>query len=260
MRKRQPVWDKAQSLLHKDDKGKARMENAYGKLEYVKEEEKENQGQKRNGFVLEAKEAPGTPLHTEKEKRLQLDKVSKVKMKDERFLYAEEKPFREQAFFYDISEWEKSRDFMNCMKRMLKERGHQTLKDTFGFLEQSPERLEKESLQKERAKELSLEEFASLNHELDALNERLMKKEAKERQLYAQLQLMIDRGKEGRENEEAKSWTYQEAFQTDRKLWEADTDGEGIAEGQTEPEDEGNGTEGGKPEEEQAEAGFSCKN
>ena len=235
MRKERPMWDKAQALIHKDDKGQTQMENAYGKLRYVKED-REEQTRKKNGFILEAKEAPGTPLHTEKEKHLRLDKVSKVKMKGERFLYAQEKPFKEQAFFYDISEWEKSREFMQCMKRMLKEKGHRTLKNTFGFLEQSPERLEKEGLKMERAKKLSLEEFAALNHELDSLNDRLQKKEAKERQLYAELQLMIDRGKEEREKDKAADWDMQKAVLTGRGLSGTDMDG-GRTEEQSEQDE-----------------------
>lgn len=187
-------WEKGQSIHHKDDRGRFQIENTYGRLQYIKES---SYGDKRKeGFLIEAKEAPGTPGHTEKEKHIDLEALKKVRLKGERFLYSSEKPFQNQAVFYDITEKERSREFMACMKRMLSEYGHRTLKDTFGFMEQDPERLEKKALEQERLRELTLEEFDLVNKQIDRLNDRIQKKEAKERQLKDELQLMIDRGKE----------------------------------------------------------------
>lgn len=194
MERKQQRWEKGQSMLHRDDKGRFRIENAYGRLEYVKEDSRQKDA--KNGFVLEAREAPGTAGHTEKEKHLDLKAVKDADFKEERFLYTSEKPFREQAVFYDVREWERSREFMACMKSLLDECGHQTLKSTFGFLEQKPERVLKQMLERERLQSLSLEEFDLVNKQLDTLNTCIQKKEAEERKLCAWLQLMIDRGKE----------------------------------------------------------------
>ena len=188
-------WEKGQAVPHKDDKGRFQIENAYGRLRYIKENPA--QSKEKEGFLLEAKEAPGTPVHTEKEKHIDLEALKKVKLKGERFLYSSETPFENQAVFYDITEWERSREFMECMKRMLGRYGHRTLKDTFGFMEQEPDRSWKEVLEQERLKKLTLEEFDSVNKQIDTLNDRIQKKETRERQLCAELQLMIDRGKEG---------------------------------------------------------------
>lgn len=187
-------WEKGQAVAHKDDKGRFQIENAFGRLQYIKKDPAQNK--EKEGFLLEAKEAPGTPVHTEKEKHIDLEALKKVKLKGERFLYSSETPFQNQAVFYDITEWERSRELMECMKRMLSEYGHRTLKDTFGFMEQEPDRFWKEVLGQERLKKLTLEEFDSVNKQIDSLNDRIQKKETKERQLRAELQLMIDRGKE----------------------------------------------------------------
>ena len=61
-------WEKGQSIHHKDDKGRFQIENTYGRLQYIKEDSA--QFEKKEGFLLEAKEAPGTPGHTEKEKHI----------------------------------------------------------------------------------------------------------------------------------------------------------------------------------------------
>lgn len=203
-----PRWEKGQAVLHREDQERPAVTNAYGSLTYIKEEKKENKTENktgyqsrypkekaRQGFVIEAREAPGTPVHTEREKHLSMKSIKKVKGRDERFLYSTEFPFRDQAFFYDVTEKKKSRKFLDCIKRMLEEQGHMTLQDAFGFLEQEPERLEKQRLEKERLRELTLEEFDTMNKRIDDLNGRLLKKEAKERQLCSELQLMIDRSR-----------------------------------------------------------------
>ncbi len=195
MERKQPRWEKGQSLLHKESREGFWQENVFGKMEYVKEERK---GKEKKGFVMKAKESPGTPLHREKEKHLELDKVKKVKMKRERFLYASGAPFRNQAIFYQVTEWERSQEFLQCIKDMMKEYGHRTLEEAFGFLDQGPERGEKRELMKEQRGQLSLEEFCSLNHDLEIVESRIRKKEAKERQMCGELQLMIDREKEQR--------------------------------------------------------------
>lgn len=194
MERKQQRWEKGQSMLHRDDRGRFRIENAYGRLEYIKEDSRKAGA--KNGFAVEAKEAPGTAGHTQKEKHLDLKAVKDADFKEERFLYTNEKPFRDQAVFYDVRQWERSRDFIACMKSLLDERGHETLKSTFGFLEQRPERALKQMLEDERLQSLSLEEFDHVNKRLDILNTCIQKKEAEERKLCAQLQLMIDRGKE----------------------------------------------------------------
>lgn len=187
-----PRWEKGQAVLHIEDRERPGITNAYGSLRYTKEDRKERA---RQGFVIEAREAPGTPVHTDREKHLSLNSVKKVRYGSERFLYASELPFRSQSFFYDTGEKNKSREFLDCIKYMLEEQGHKTLKDAFGFLEQAPERLEKQRLEKERLRELTLEEFDSINKRIDDLNGRLLKKEALERQMCSGLQLMIDRGR-----------------------------------------------------------------
>lgn len=194
-------WEKGQAICHKDERGRFQIENTYGRLQYIKESPSKDKS--KEGFLLEAKEAPGTPGHTEKEKHIDLEALKKVKLKGDRFLYSSEKPFHNQAVFYDITDKERSRDFMVCMKRMLGEYGHRTLKDTFGFMEQEPQRLEKKMLEQERLKELTLEEFDLVNKRIDTLNDRIQKKEAKERQLRDELQLMIERGKEGQKDTKA---------------------------------------------------------
>lgn len=204
MERKQPRWEKGQSVLHKDDK-KFKIENAYGGLRYAKEDISE--GQKREGFAVEAKEAPGTPGHTEKEKHLELTKMKKVKMGGERFLYASGTPFRNQALFYDVERWERGREFLESMKEMLGTFHNSTMENTFGFLEQEPERLQKQMLEQRRRQELTLEEFHDLNGTLDHLNSSLQKKEASERQLCTQLQQMLDQRKEEeQEKEQKKDW------------------------------------------------------
>ena len=78
MERRQPRWEKGQSLLHKEHRERFRQENVFGKLEYVTEEKERREKKEgapkervKKGFVMEAKESPGTPLHGEKEKRLE---------------------------------------------------------------------------------------------------------------------------------------------------------------------------------------------
>ena len=76
-------WESGQAILHRESsepqKTKHRrmpgetkksepetIKNSYGKLNYLHQEKKRKQ--QTHGFSLEALEAPGTPLHTEKEK------------------------------------------------------------------------------------------------------------------------------------------------------------------------------------------------
>lgn len=213
-------WEKGQAILHTEDREKPGVANTYGSLRYMEEDRKEGKsrrkgragyrdrytrgstdltrsrhenGRKRQGFVMEAREAPGTSLHTDREKHFSPESPKKVRCREERFLYSSELPFRNQSFFYDISEKKKSREFLECMKCMLEEQGHTTLQDAFGFLEQEPERLKRQRLEKNRLREMTLQEFHAVNRRIDDLNGRLRKKEARERQLCSQLQLMIER-------------------------------------------------------------------
>lgn len=194
-------WEKGQAILHKDDKDKEKpaVTNTYGVLRYEKDKKSAKEG-----FIVEAKEAPGTPVHTYREKHLSLENMKRVKENDDRFLYSSEVPFRNQSFFCDVREENKSGELLDCMKRLLKEQRHGTLKDLFGFLDQDPERAEKQFLEKERLRSLTLEEFDIVNKRIDELNGRLCKKQAKERQLCSELQLIIDR-KERRKNKESDS-------------------------------------------------------
>lgn len=193
-----PKWEKAQAILHKKENGRFEMENTYGRLRYSKKnpDGKRGRPQKKKGFALEAKEAPGTLGHAEDEKRFKPDKMKKVSMKDERFLYAAGTPFKNQAVFYDISEYERSREFLDCMKRLIRERRHRTLQDTFGFLEHDSDRQLRQQLIRERKKDPVLQEFTALNHRIDKLSGHILKKEAKERQMQKDLQAMLDREKQ----------------------------------------------------------------
>lgn len=195
----QPRWEKGQSILHKDDRENFEVRNSYGRLRYIKEERRE--GQSREGFALEAFEAPGTPVHTYREKHLEPSGMKKVRTKTERRLYASEVPLRNQAVFYRMDQRRKSRDLLKCLKQLLRVQGHQTLQDAFGFLEQRQDRVEREELRAERFRELTSEEFGRINRELDTLNDRILKKEAKERQLCTELQLMTDRRKAQKQKE-----------------------------------------------------------
>lgn len=217
--RKQPRWDNAQSILHeKDRKGEqeqreVEVKNAYGSLRYVKENKE--QGTKKEGFILEALEAPGTLTHTYQEKHLKMASMKQIREREERFLYASGVPFKSQAIFYDVREKRRSREFLDCLKQMLKSRGHRTLKDTFGFLCQDTERLLKQNLERERLRKLTLEEFDVINKEIDMLNSRIRKKEAKERQLCDRLQLMIDR-KEGKETQR-EDFTYRRIQKSGKK-------------------------------------------
>lgn len=217
---KEPRWDLGQSILHREhqetkkrDKEQKTYEvrNAYGRLEYRRKDKKT--AQEREGFALEALEAAGTPVHTEKEKHIDRTSMKKINHGEKKTLFASETPLRNQALFYDMSGSKKSADFLKCMKQLIHRRGHQTLKDAFGFLEQEPERLELlarresdkgllpqekegettfDAPEKESQDNLCLEEFSQKNKRIDTLNSRLLRKEAKERQLRSELQVMLD--------------------------------------------------------------------
>lgn len=198
-------WEKGQAIFHKKEyekkKGKKRgrrekfeAANAYGSLRYV---EREFDGQARHGFILEAKEAPGTLGHTEQEKHLPAEGLHKVRWKEESPLYAAGAPFGNQAFFFDVSVQERSRDFLECLKDMVRTQGHRTVKDTFGFLEQDSDRWQKAQLigEGEGMQEKSLEEFEAFHRRMNELNSRIQQKEERERQMCGELQRMLDREK-----------------------------------------------------------------
>ncbi len=191
-------WESGQAILHretckdiendKDDKV-YEIKNSFGKLDYVKKDGK--RGLDKEGLILEAFEAPGTPVHTEKEKHLNPSTMKKVNNNDRKKLYASEVPFHNQAFFYEMSGPKKSAVFLKNMKMLIHRQGHQTLQDAFGFLDQEAERTELKRM-KECQNELLPEEFNRENKRMDALNSRLLRKEAKERQLCNELQVMLD--------------------------------------------------------------------
>lgn len=190
-----PRWDSSSSILHREptehrkDNNIYDIKNSYGRLHYLKKDRHAEQNQE--GLTLEALEAPNTRIHTEKEKHLDHDTMKKITHGDKQMLYASEVPLRSQALFYDMSCGEKSADFLACMKEIVKRQGHQTLTDAFGFLDQEPERRKLE-MQREDPHYSRPEEFDQENKHTDILNNRLRKKEAKERQLCSELKIMLD--------------------------------------------------------------------
>ena len=117
--------------------------------------------------------------------------MKKVNNGDRKKLYASEVPFHNQAFFYEMSGAKKSGAFLKCMKMLVHRQGHQTIQDAFGFLDQEAEQRELEAL-KENRNELFSDESGRVNKKMDALTSRLQRKEAKERQLCNELQVMLD--------------------------------------------------------------------
>lgn len=226
-----PRWDSGQAILHREngksetrklEAGKSetresqkdneayRVQNSFGTLRYLKKGKKKDggaigrEGFAQEGFAIEAFEAPGTPVHTDKEKHLDRRTMKKIRQNDKQALFASETPLRDQALFFDMKGGKKSADFISYLKELLQRQGHQTIEDTFGFLDQKPERMELEMLKAEQKESLTPEKN-QLDKELrpeerqetaskraDTLNSRLRRKEAKERQLYNELQLMLD--------------------------------------------------------------------
>lgn len=216
-------WESGQAVLHSESvkpqehkEGQRendrnletyRVQNSYGTLRYLKKDKK--RGETREGFAVEAIEAPNTRIHTDAEKHLNRKSIKKVKQNDKQTLYASELPLRDQALFLDMRGGKKSIDMIQYMKALVQEQGHQTLKDAFGFLDQEEERAELEAL-KEKRNTPEEKDFATLedlisqkehkledNKRIDTLNSRLRRKEALERQLRNELQVMLDqRGRE----------------------------------------------------------------
>lgn len=206
-------WDSGQAILHREaaanqrereaqkDNESYRVKNSFGTLRYLKKEKKKGG---REGFAVEAFEAPGTPVHTEKEKHLDRRTMKKIRQNDKQALFASETPLRDQALFFDMRGGKKSIDLINYMKELLYRQGHQTLEDTFGFLDQEPERMELKALKSQTKESLTPEENEmdrqlfpedrqdTASKRMDSLNSRLLRKEAKERQLCSELQLMLD--------------------------------------------------------------------
>lgn len=278
---KKPRWDSGQSILHKENRDTKKQEkeqktyevkNAYGKLDYRKKDRKN--GQQREGFALEAFEAAGTPVHTEKEKHIDRTSMKKVSHGNKKTLFASETPLRNQALFYEMSGSKKSADFLKCMKQLIHQRGHQTLKDAFGFLEQEPEQLELLA-QREMGKGLSpqkkegetafaaqekdsqnipsLEEFSQRNKRIDTLNSRLLRKEAKELQLRNELQAMLDeRTKKKQSTSTLKhAIEHQEKQQEQNEKRSHDISRTRLV--QPETEDSGAALEGGKEEQDDEE-------
>lgn len=208
-------WESGQAILHREfqqeqDEKAYGVKNSFGRLDYLKKGRKP--GQDKEGLSLEAFEAPGTPVHTEKEKHLDRSSMKKMNHGERSKLYASEVPFHNQAFFYEMSGAKKGAAFLKCMKKLIHQQGHQTLKDTFGFLDQEEERLELKRLEENQNEHLP--EGSGLDYKrIDTLNGRLLRKEAMERQLCSQLQLMLDeRTREGRDGEKIRQ-TPEEAGQ-----------------------------------------------
>lgn len=225
--KKESRWDSGQAILHKEagkkqderdpqkDSDAYRVTNSYGTLRYFKKGKKDSD---KEGFAIEAFEAPGTPIHTEKEKHLNRQTMKKIKQNDKQTLFSSEVPLRNQALFFNMTGMKKSTDLLAYMKELLRRQGHQTLKDTFGFLDQEPERMELEALKSEAMKSEQTDSL-SAQRRIDTLNSRLHRKEAKERQLCNELQLLIDQRtrKDVLGAFENHSHTEQEKTQKDKK-------------------------------------------
>lgn len=204
-------WESGQAVLHSEsvkpqehkedqrendrDLETYRVQNSYGTLRYLKKDKK--RGETREGFAVEAIEAPNTRLHTDAEKHLDRKSIKKVKQNDKQTLYASELPLRDQALFLDMRGGKKSVDMIQYMKMLVQKQGHQTLKDAFGFLDQESERAELEALREKRKNPEEEEQRDADNERINTLNSRLLRKEAMERQLRNELQVMLDqRGRE----------------------------------------------------------------
>lgn len=247
---KKPRWESGQAILHKDNPETARQQedqksyevkNSYGRLKYLKKDEKN--GQDKEGFALEAFESPGTPVHTEKEKHIDRATMKKISSGNEKTLFASETPLRSQALFYEMPISKKSTAFLNCMKKLVHQRGHQTLHDAFGFLEQEPERQELD-VQKERKTDLSPEEFEQKSNRINTLNSSLLRKEAKERQLCSELQTMLDQRTKEENPKEEKSHDSSRKMPTPlvpeaaETASETGTDETALGEGNKAPEEE----------------------
>lgn len=194
-------WESGQAVLHSEsaktqdhkdgpqESGRApeayRVQNSYGTLRYLKKDKKG--GEAREGFAVEAFEAPNTRLHTDAEKHLDRKSIKKVKQNDKQTLYASELPLNSQALFLDMRGSKKSADLIRYMKALVQKQGHQTLQDAFGFLDQEAERAELETLKEDRNSGQDTD-----NKRIDTLNSRLRRKEAMERQLQNELQVMLN--------------------------------------------------------------------
>lgn len=244
--KKESRWDSGQAILHKEtvkkpngknpqkDSEAYRVTNSYGTLRYLKKDKKKGGSKKgfdKEGFAVEAFEAPGTPVHTEKEKHLNRQNMKKIKQDSKQTLFSSELPLRNQALFFNMTGTKRSTDLLKYMKGLLHRQGHQTLKDTFGFLDQEPERMELEALNYEQKDSLSSqsrqadqqllpeERQDTTQKRIDTLNNRLLRKEAKERQLCNELQLMINQRakKEVLDKHQNRFQKEQEAPQKDKK-------------------------------------------
>ncbi len=207
-------WDSGQAILHREasenkkeknlqtDNEAYRLTNSYGTLRYLKKDNKSEDN--REGFAVEAFEAPGTPVHTEKEKHLDRQNMKKIGHYNKKNLFSSEVPLRSQALFFDMTGRKKSAELLKNMKELLHRRGHQTLEDAFGFLDQESELMELEFLKSEQRDSLSSESKQTdrqllpeerqdtIGKRIDTLNNRLLRKKSKERQLCSELQFMLD--------------------------------------------------------------------
>ncbi len=141
---------------------------------------------------------------TRKKKHIDKKTMKKIRQNNKQTLFSSETPLRDQALFFDMRNSKKSADLVKYMKELLHRQGHQTLIDTFGFLDQEPERMELAALKSSQKESLTPEERDldkqllpeerqdAASRRIDTLNSRLLRKESKERQLCSELQLMLD--------------------------------------------------------------------
>ncbi len=105
-------WDSGQAILHKEtpdhkkeqatqrDNEAYRIQNSYGTLRYLKKDKKKDgKTHGKEGFAVEAFEAPGTPIHTEKEKHIDKKTMKKIRQNNKQTLFSSETPLRDQALF-----------------------------------------------------------------------------------------------------------------------------------------------------------------
>lgn len=231
-------WESSQAILHREsanrqNKTEPDIKNTYGTLRYLKKNTKKDKKDRNNtdGFAVEAFEAPGTPVHTEKEKHLNRQTMKKIRQNDKQALFASETPLRDQALFFSMPGRKKSADLLQYMKELLRRQGHRTLEDAFGFLDQESERQELEHLRSTRKNFLSPESVqtdrqlcpdetqGAVSKRIDALDSRLHRKEAVERQFCSDLQLMLDQSarKEFPDSRTNRSGQEQEEARKDKK-------------------------------------------
>lgn len=168
------------------------FKNSFGRLHYLKK--RNVSGPEQEGLALEAFAAPNAPLHTQAEMHLDRGTMKRLSHGDKQNLFAAEVPLRDQALFFDLSAGEKSNSFLAAMEALTAQQGHRTLTDAFGFLDQESEHQKLDLLRENQGFAPAVPQiFAQQQAQINEQSGRLRRKEAQERQLCSDLQLMLDR-------------------------------------------------------------------